>query len=161
MNTQNDAPQYEGQIRVTPSPFGRHAFLVDVAFQECRGQFSWAQVPPQSAQYGQYLAEFRRQQKLARLLHRRVRQIIRKAADSLTPQVMAHLKASSDLWSVYVRLRAHAVEFSDAGLRSSYWNVIDALGFYLDATTAQWKYLTVEGRQRLINWSEEMASSRV
>lgn len=36
--------------------------------------------------------------------------------------------------------------------RSELWDAIDAIGFYLDATGDQWRYMNDETRERYLNW---------
>lgn len=55
---------------------------------------------------------------------------------------------------VFAVLRPNAAKFPTT---SDYWNVIDALGFHIDALTANWPYVNDNDRQRFLTFALEKA----
>lgn len=57
-------------------------------------------------------------------------------------------------------IRSQAVAVCQTNDTAPYWQLIDAMGFYLDATATQWPYMTQQGRYRSLIWSLEYLQGR-
>lgn len=53
----------------------------------------------------------------------------------------------SDLLAFHRYLRQLPLPFIEAGLSGAYWCLIEAIGFFEDATNAHWPYMTAAARE--------------
>lgn len=73
----------------------------------------------------------------------------RLASKVLLSNVLTHLQSLAQpatIEAFALHLRQHASEFGQAGVTSSYWELIDGIFSLADATGAQWPYMTEEVR---------------
>lgn len=75
---------------------------------------------------------------------------VRKAAHEAIQQ--------ANLQGFFSVIRPIVAEVRDPGLRNSLWDIIDAAGFYSDATEAQWPYMTESKRKTSLQWAADHAS---
>lgn len=152
-----DRPLFEGQISVFQSPHHPAVLLVDIACLDRYNQLRWNAVPHETQLYADCVAWQKRVNRLERQLQQLAEKFLDVAGPSLPSALVTDLKARArNLVEFHRVLRAAAA--SCASVSSFYWDVIDAIGFFEDATGNQWRYLTDDGRLNCIAWAEALVS---
>lgn len=64
---------------------------------------------------------------------------------------------TGNLDGLFVTIRPMAVHFVDAHLSGQFWSWVDAAGFLRDSIGTHWKYLTIEQRQKYLEWARQDA----
>lgn len=86
-----------------------------------------------------------------------VRHFLKSGKDVIPADVakMAHDEVQKcNLQGVFAALRPHASKLSKD---SEYWEIIDAIGFYSDATGSDWPFMTMSNRDARLDWAAHKA----
>jgi hypothetical protein len=82
--------------------------------------------------------------------------LFQEAHPELEPKAVALMSAKLErgaLEDAYLLLRGQAHRIT--GPTEDYWSIIDAAGFFSDATGTRWPYLTQAQRHQYLRWSLE------
>lgn len=163
MQTGTNSPEpalYEGQVSVFKSPHAGAVLLVDVAYKDKYGHIRWAAVPHDSSLYAESIQHHARIQSLEKKLRSMLNALLAKAEGLLPKDRLAPLQSGGHLIALHRLLRVLASEFGQVGLSHVYWPVIDAIGFFEDATTDAWPYTTLALRHQYLEWAEQLTDDQ-
>ena len=73
---------------------------------------------------------------------------------------LAHQEVQKcNLPGVFNVLRPQAARLAKSSIDNEYWDLVDAIGFYADATGSDWPYLTMTTRDQRLTWAAEKAAT--
>lgn len=78
--------------------------------------------------------------------------------DSKIAQHAASCLDEMDIYEFISVIRPEAAKFVAAKRSSVFWDMVDAVNFFMDAVGTQWKYMTEAKRAQSLKWAADHAS---